>query len=147
MLSHHNLSRYIAPRPVVRRSTSSPLSSYLGLWKGTFRPDGGTGALPFTLLQDGMLEGEQPLLAFPTRAVSALPLRIVEASATAYVVASEPYVDPSVGTRVTLHVTGSCRRNRLVGRYELRDDRGLVVRAGAFAAVRFEPASGVNYRW
>ena len=147
MLSHHSLSHYVAPRPVVRRITSSPLSAYVGLWKGTFRPDGGTGALPFTLLQDGMLAGEQPLLAFPTRALPALPLRVMEASAATYAAASEPYVDPSLGARVTLHITGGCHRNRLVGRYELRDDAGTPLRTGSFAAVRFEPASGVNYRW
>lgn len=147
MLSHSDLSRYIAPRPVVRRVSSSPLSSYVGLWKGMFRPDGGTGAMPFTLHQDGMLFGEQPMLAFPTRALAAMPLRVLEASATAYAAASEPYVDPAVGARVTLHITGTCQRNRLVGRYELRDDAGTPLRTGTFAAVRFEPASGVNYRW
>jgi len=147
MLAPQNLSRYIAPRPVVRRSASSPLSAYIGLWKGSFRPDGGTGSMPFTLHQDDMLLGEQPLLAFPTRALTTLPLRVVEASATAYVAASEPYLDPSLRARVTLHITGSCRRNRLVGRYELRDDAGTALRTGTFAAVRFEPASGVNYRW
>lgn len=148
MLSNHSLASLLAQPHVRRDSSRSPLAEYAGLWKGTFRPDGaGASAIPFTMRQEGVVAGAHPTLIFPTRAVRAVAVRLVEASATAYEAISEPFLDPGVGAVVTLRVAGERRGNRLAGRYQLRREDGSVAREGTFTAARYASAANVNYRW
>lgn len=132
--------------PRTRRIPYAPISEYAGLWKGALHPTS-SGTIPFTMRQEDFATGVHPVLLFPTRAIPPVAVRLLEASATAYEAATEPFVDPSVGALVTLHIRGARRHNRLTGTFELRRDDGTVVRAGHFAAARYASASQVNYRW
>lgn len=148
MLTNQTLASLLEqPRTSVRRGAESPLAAYAGLWKGTFRPTGGAGAVPFTLHQEDVLTGALPVLRFPTRAIPPVAMRLVEASRTAYAAVSEPYTDPATGERVTLHIEGRGERNRLAGRCTIRRADGSVVREGGFGAMRYGSAAMVNYRW
>ena len=147
MLPNQSLASLIAQPHVRRDSSRSPLDEYAGLWKGTFRPDSHGGAVPFTMRQEGVIAGAHPVLVFPTRAMRAVAVRLVEASATAYEAVSAPFTDPTHGAHVTLHVTGARRGNRLTGRFALRRDDGSVASEGTFTAARYASAANVNYRW
>ena len=139
---------HLLAQPHVRRDGASPLAAYTGLWKGSFRPDGDrSSAVPFTMLQEGVLVGVHPVLVFPSSALPQVAVRLIEASATGYEAITEPFIDPSVGAVVTLHITGKRRHNRLSGRYALRREDGTVALEGTFAAARYASASQVNYRW
>lgn len=133
--------------PRSRRIESSPLTAYAGLWKGAFSPDGGHGTVPFAIRHDGMLAGEHPELVFPTRSVPPIAVRLVEASATAYIAVTAPFTDPTSGEVVMLHMTGARHGNRLTGRYALRREDGSAVREGRWLATRYGSAELVNYRW
>ena len=147
MFSNHSLESLLA-QPHVRRDSGSPLAAYAGLWKGAFRPDGsGTSAVPFTMRQEGVVAGVHPVLVFPTHALPAVAVRLIEASATAYEAVTEPFADPNAGVVVTLHISGKRRHNRIAGRYTLRREDGSVAREGSFNAARYAAAAQVNYRW
>lgn len=145
MLPNHSLASLLAqPRP--RRAPDSPLAAYAGLWKGTFRPHG-QGAVPFTMRQEGVVAGEHPVLLFPSGALGPVRVRLVEASASAYHAVTEPFLDPTIGAWVTLHVHGARLHNRLAGTFEQRREDGSVARGGAFVAARYASAATNNYRW
>lgn len=146
MLPKHSLETLLT-QPHVRRDDHSPLAAYAGLWKGTFRPDGDAGVIPFTMRQEGVVAGKHPVLVFPTRSLQAVAVRLVEASATAYEAITEPFLDPGLGVVVTLHIAGKRHNNRMGGRYALRSEDGSVAREGTFSAARYASASQVNYRW
>ena len=145
MIPKHSLASLIAP-PRPARAAATPLSQYAGLWKGTFRADD-AGTIPFTVRHAGGELGALPVLRFPTRAMGDVALRLVEASATAYVATSEPFDDPVSGAEVTLEIRGARRHNRMDGRWTMRRADGTVAREGAFAAARYAAAAAVNYRW
>ena len=146
MLSNQSLATLLAQPHVRRDHAESPLAAYAGLWKGTFRADGGS-VMPFTMRQEGVVAGIHPVLQFPTRALPEVAVRLVEASATAYEAVTEPFLDPALGVMVTLHIGGTRRHNRITGRFALRRDDGTLAREGAFSAARYASASQVNYRW
>lgn len=146
MLYNNSLAALLT-QPGVRRDDHAPLAAYAGLWKGTFRPDGDTAAIPFTMRQEGVVAGVHPVLMFPTQALPHVAVRLVEASATAYEAITAPFHDPSVNATVTLQMSGARRHNRLTGRFTLRREDGEVVQSGTFAAARYAAAAQVNYRW
>ena len=147
MSPKHALSNLLA-QPHVRRDDHSPLAAYAGLWKGTFRPDGaGSSGIPFAMRQEGVVAGVHPVLVFPTHALQEVAVRLIEASATAYEAITEPFMEPGLGTMVTLRMAGTRRHNRMGGRYTLHHADGSVAREGSFGAARYAAASQVNYRW
>jgi len=146
MFPKHSLESLLA-QPHVRRDDHSPLAAYAGLWKGTLRPDGDTGGMPFTMRQEGVVAGRHPVLVFPTRALREVAVRLIEASATAYEAITEPFLEPGLGIVVTMHIAGTRQHNRIGGRYALRREDGTVAREGTLAAARYASAAQVNYRW
>jgi hypothetical protein len=128
----------------VRRGSRNPIASLDGFWKGHLDASG-ERRLPFAILNSVPDQGElQARLAFSFPEAEPVSLRLLEASASAYVVVTEAYKDPFTGQLVLTSLEGRWARNRMWGVYLTRPFAGGPAAVGEFRAVRAEVAGWSN---
>jgi hypothetical protein len=124
-----------------RSAPRNPIAQLDGLWKGRLHDAAGGRNVPFALLNSVPERGNMVArLSFNLPKSEPITLDLLEASAFAYVVVTEAYIDPLSGRLVLSSFEGRWAKNRLWGAYLTRPLAGGEATIGRFSAVRVEVA-------
>lgn len=124
-----------------RIASRNPIALLDGLWKGRLHDADGERHVPFAILNSVPERGDMVgRLSFAIPSATPITLGLLEASASAYVVVTEPYTDPLTKRLVLTSFEGRWARNRLWGAYLTRPLGGGEAMIGRFSAVRSEIA-------
>ena len=114
--------------------------SITGCWEGALLSDQGATAVPFTLSQPPRALTPASGLQVRLNNEAAIPARLLEGAARAFVALVDETRDPVSGRLAQLLVDVRLRGDALVGRWLRRDDEGHILGSGRLTAGRVAAA-------